>query len=67
MRFYNLLMKPAGTQIAVQVGEGRPASAEVVEAQRQWLKDGTVPASYLPYAIGSQTEYLVRASSEKKK
>lgn len=59
--------EPAGSQVAVQESGDLPASAEVVEAQRQWLKDGMVPASYLTYAIGSQTEYLVRASGNKEK
>ena len=68
MTSYNPPMIPIESHGATQVPEeDRPASQQVIQAQRQWLKDGTVPAAYLPYAIGSQTEYLVRASSEKEK
>jgi len=59
--------EPEGGGTAVQRKEDRPAAPEAVNAQRQWLKDGTVPASYLTYAIGTQTEYVVRASDDKKK
>ena len=44
MTSYNPPMIPIESHGATQVPEeDRPASQQVIQAQRQWLKDGTVP------------------------
>lgn len=43
------------------------ASDETVRAQQQWLKDGTIPVSYLDYVIGSHAVCLLRPSDIREK
>ena len=42
-------------------------STEVAEAQQQWLRDGTVPASYVAHLIGAETVLVIGASSPDQK
>lgn len=38
-------------------------SAEAAEAQQQWLRDGTVPASYVAHLIGAETVLVIGSST----
>jgi hypothetical protein len=48
--------------VTVKGGDPVQVSSETAKAQRQWLRDGTVPASYVNQLIGRETEHLISSA-----